>query len=209
MKTKILVLILLVVAVVMLCYEPEVVCVDKITYVPVYIEPEPEPEITIATEPEFQPEITIATEPEFQPEIYNIPLADDLQLYTYNLCEEYDITLHYPLVLAVMGHESRYDEKVISRTNDYGLMQINKVNHNWLREKLSITDFLDAKQNIHAGVYMLSTYLNKYATVNEALMAYNMGEGGARKQWAAGNYSTAYTTKVLNVLDLIISDNYN
>ena len=188
MKTKILVLILLVV---MLCYEPEVMCVDKITYAPVYIEPEPEP--------------TIATEPE----IYNIPLADDLQLYTYNLCEEYGITLHYPLVLAVMGHESRYDEKVISRTNDYGLMQINKVNHNWLREKLSITDFLDAKQNIHAGVYMLSTYLNKYATVNEALMAYNMGEGGARKQWAAGNYSTAYTTKVLNVLDLIISDNYN
>ena len=195
MKTKILALILLVVAVVMLCYEPEVVCADKITYVPVYIEPEPE--------------ITIAAEPEFQPEIYNIPLADDLQLYTYNLCEEYDITLHYPLVLAVMGHESRYDEKVISRTNDYGLMQINKVNHNWLREKLSITDFLDAKQNIHAGVYMLSTYLNKYDTVNEALMAYNMGEGGARKQWAAGNYSTAYTTKVLSVLDLIISDNYN
>ena len=198
MKTKILVLILLVV---MLCYEPEVMYADKIVYVPVYTEPE----ITIATEPE----ITIATEPEFQPEIYNIPLADDLQLYTYNLCEEYGITLHYPLVLAVMGHESRYDEKVISRTNDYGLMQINKVNHNWLREKLSITDFLDAKQNIHAGVYMLSTYLNKYDTVNEALMAYNMGEGGARKQWAAGNYSTAYTTKVLSVLDLIISDNYN
>ena len=197
MKTKILVLILLVVAVVMLCYEPEVMYADKIVYVPVYAEPEPEPEITIATEPEFQPEI------------YNIPLADDLQLYTYNLCEEYDITLHYPLVLAVMGHESRYDEKVISRTNDYGLMQINKVNHNWLCEKLSITDFLDAKQNIHAGVYMLSTYLNKYDTVNEALMAYNMGEGGARKQWAAGSYSTAYTTKVLNVLDLIISDNYN
>ena len=70
MKTKILALILLVVAVVMLCYEPEVVCVDKITYVPVYAEPEPEPEITIATEPEFQPEI------------YDIPLADDLQLYT-------------------------------------------------------------------------------------------------------------------------------
>ena len=184
MKTKILVLILLVV---MLCYEPEVMYADKIVYVPVYAEPEPE----------------------FQPEIYNIPLADDLQLYTYNLCEEYGITLHYPLVLAVMGHESRYDEKVISRTNDYGLMQINKVNHNWLREKLSITDFLDAKQNIHAGVYMLSTYLNKYDTVNEALMAYNMGEGGARKQWAAGKYSTAYTTKVLSVLDLIISDNYN
>ena len=197
MKTKILALILLVVAVVMLCYEPEVVYVDKIVYVPVHTEPEPEPEIIIATEPEFQPEI------------YDIPLADDLQLYTYNLCEEYGITLHYPLVLAVMGHESRYDEKVISRTNDYGLMQINKVNHNWLREKLSITDFLDAKQNIHAGVYMLSTYLNKYDTVNEALMAYNMGEGGARKQWAAGNYSTAYTTKVLSVLDLIISDNYN
>ena len=186
MKTKILLLILLVV---MLGYKPEVVYVDNIAYVPVCIEPEP----------------IVAAEPE----IYNIPLADDLQLYTYNLCEEYGITLHYPLVLAVMGHESRYDEKVISSTNDYGLMQINKVNHNWLREKLSITDFLDAKQNIHAGVYMLSTYLTKYDTVNEALMAYNMGEGGARKQWAAGNYKTAYTTKVLNVLDLIISDNYN
>lgn len=198
MKTKILILLCCVIIVMLgLRPEPEPIIV-YITVPEALEEPEPEPEVLEEPEPEV-----------FQPEIYNIPLAEDLQLYTYNLCEEYEITLHYPLVLAVMGHESRYDEKVISRTNDYGLMQINKVNHTWLKEQLGITDFLDAKQNILAGVHMLSTYLHKYDTVNEALMAYNMGEGGARKQWAAGNYKTAYTTKVLNTLDLIISDNYN
>lgn len=170
--------------------EPEVVYVEVVKTV--YVPAPPEPKAPPA------PKVPI----------FNIPLSEELQRYTYDLCIEYKIVDHYPLILAVMGHESRYNETVISKTNDYGLMQINRGNHSWLSDKLGITNFLSAKQNIRAGIYMLSTYLNKYSTVNEALMAYNMGEGGARKQWNAGNYTTTYTTKVHSVLKLILEDNY-
>lgn len=126
------------------------------------------------------------------PTIYDIPLDTELQRYTYDLCVEYDVEEYYPLMLAVMWHESNFNEKVVSKTNDYGLMQINKINHKWLSEKLGITDFLDAKQNIKAGVYMLSTYLLKYKDIDKALMAYNLGEAGARRYWKAGKYTTKY-----------------
>lgn len=126
------------------------------------------------------------------PTIYDIPLDTELQRYTYDLCVEYGVEEYYPLMLAVMWHESNFNEKVVSKTNDYGLMQINKINHKWLSEKLGITDFLDAKQNIKAGVYMLSTYLLKYKDIDKALMAYNLGEAGARRYWKAGKYTTKY-----------------
>lgn len=126
------------------------------------------------------------------PTIYDIPLDTELQRYTYDLCVEYGVEEYYPLMLAVMWHESNFNEKAVSRTNDYGLMQINKINHKWLSEKLGITDFLDAKQNIKAGVYMLSTYLLKYKDIDKALMAYNLGEAGARRYWKAGKYTTKY-----------------
>ncbi len=134
----------------------------------------------------------ISEEVEQVPTIYDIPLDTELQSYTYDLCVEYGVEEYYPLMLAVMWHESNFNEKVVSETNDYGLMQINKINHKWLSEKFGITDFLDAKQNIKAGVYMLSTYLLKYEDIDKALMAYNLGETGARRYWNAGKYTTKY-----------------
>lgn len=152
---------------------------------PYIIEPK---EVTI----EAISEEAISEEVEQVPTMYDIPLDTELQHYTYNLCVEYGVEEYYPLMLAVMWHESNFNEKVVSRTNDYGLMQINKINHKWLSEKFGITDFLDAKQNIKAGVYMLSTYLLKYEDIDKALMAYNLGEAGARRYWNAGKYTTKY-----------------
>lgn len=146
-----------------------------------------------------------AEQEEGGPEIYNVPLDDALQRHTYNLCVDYEVEEHYPLVLAVMWRESEFVPTIISKTNDYGLMQINKVNHKWLSEKLEITDFLDEEQNIHAGVFMLSLYLHKYEDIDKALMAYNMGENGAKKRWAAGTYTTNYTRTTRERLELILS----
>ena len=150
----------------------------------------------LAKEAPQQPCITepkaVETISEEGPMLYDIPLDTELQNYTYDLCVEYSIEEYYPLMLAVMWHESNFNEKAVSETNDYGLMQINKINHKWLSEKFGITDFLDAKQNIKAGVYMLSTYLLKYEDIDKALMAYNLGETGARRCWSAGKYTTKY-----------------
>ena len=118
-------------------------------------------------------------------------LSEELQEYTWLLCKANNID--YSLVMALMKHESRYDASVVSTTNDYGLMQINKMNHDWLSEELGITDFLDEKQNINAGVYILGILFEKYQDTNKVLMAYNMGESNARKCWNNGIYESKYS----------------
>ena len=50
----------------------------------------------------------------------------------------------------------------------------------------------------------LYTYI-KYEDIDKALMAYNMGESGAKKCWAAGIYSTNYTRTTRERLELILS----
>ena len=129
--------------------------------------------------------------------VFKVSLEDTLQVYTYKTCEKYNVTDYYTLVMALMWVESRYDASAISATNDYGLMQINKGNHEWLSEQLAISDFLDARQNIEAGVYLLSSNLLKYGDVHKALMAYNMGPRGASKEWDKGLYTSAYSRKVV------------
>jgi hypothetical protein len=125
---------------------------------------------------------------------YNIPLDVELQKYTFEICSENNVD--YIMVLAVMDQESDYREKVISKTNDYGIMQINQVNHEWLEDKLGVDDFLDAKQNILAGVYMLGILTEKYEETSKVLMAYNCGENGAKKLWDKGIYSTEYSRNI-------------
>lgn len=101
------------------------------------------------------------------------------------------------MVLAVMDQESDYREKVISKTNDYGIMQINKVNHEWLKEELGIDDFLDAEQNILAGIRMLSELTEKYEDPHQVLMAYNCGEAGAKKLWKQGKTTSEYSREIM------------
>lgn len=130
---------------------------------------------------------------------YNVPLADDLQEYTQDLCNEYGV--QYELVLALMSAESGYRTDVISKTSDYGIMQINKVNHERLTKALGITDFLEPKQNIEAGIYMIAEISEKYHTPEEILMVYNKGHAGAKKLWNQGITTTKYTSRVLQRMD--------
>ena len=76
-------------------------------------------------------------------------------------------------------------------------MQINTVNHEWLQEKLGITDFLDPYQNTRSGIYILRTLFEKYQDTAKVLMAYNMGEDGAKKLWDKGIYDTSTHKKSL------------
>jgi hypothetical protein len=141
------------------------------------------------------PEPELEEEPEPQIRIYDIPLSQELQEYTFRLCEEYG--LDYEMVLALMDQESDYREKVISKTNDYGIMQINKVNHEWLKEELGIEDFLEAEQNILAGIRMLAGLAAKYEDPHLVLMAYNCGENGAKKLWKQGKTTSQYSRSIM------------
>lgn len=122
-------------------------------------------------------------------------MPEEQQEFTYYLCVGYGID--FTLVMALIQTGSDFDPAVISKTNDYGYMQINQINHQWLTDTLGITDFTDPYENIRAGVFMLRKLFERYEKTNMVLMAYNLGENGAARLWGKGIYSTDYTEKVL------------
>ena len=111
------------------------------------------------------------------------------------------------LVLAIMKVESDFNSDVISDTNDYGLMQINIVNHESLQKKLSIYDFLDPYDSARAGIYMLSG-LDWCENDVQRLMCYNMGVTGAKRAWNKGIQETEYSKKVLKTKEELREKSY-
>lgn len=139
---------------------------------------------------------------EAEPIFLDIPLSEELQLYTMQLSEEFNVP--YDLLFAIMFVESTFRPHVISRTRDYGIMQINRVNHGWLREQHGITDFLCAEQSILSGTIMISALIERYEDLHKALMAYNMGSAGARRRWKQGIYTSTYSKRVIEIMNSYI-----
>lgn len=133
--------------------------------------------------------------PDFTP--MNVNMDEDLQEYVFDLCYCYNID--WTFVMAVIEHESQYEAGAISSTDDYGLMQINKANFEWLTKVTGVTDFLNAKDNIRCGVFVIRKLFEKYDDPSKVLMAYNMGEGGAGKLWNMGIYESEYSQDVLTI----------
>lgn len=106
------------------------------------------------------------------------------------------------LILAIIDGESEGNPDAVNRnkngSTDHGLMQINSINHEWLREELGITDFHDPVQNIQAGCYILSLLTAKYDDYHRVLMCYNMGERQTRKLWRQGIRTSRYSKKVMS-----------
>ena len=158
------------------------------------IEAEPVEIKEIETEPvELPQETEEIAEPEFIP--LDIPLDAEVQEYLKAKCEETNID--FALVLALIDTESNFNADAHSKTNDYGLMQINKCNHKWLSLKTGATDFLDPYQNIDAGMYMLENLFEKYEEAEMVLMAYHFGESGSQKLWNKGTYTSKYSQAIL------------
>lgn len=125
----------------------------------------------------------------------DVPMDARLQEYVFYLSEAYDID--FTFVMALIQHETNFEAGAISSTDDYGLMQINSVNHTYLAEELGITDFLDPYENVKAGMFILRKLFEKYETPEKVLMAYNMGETGAARLWEQGIFEVNYSKEVL------------
>lgn len=129
----------------------------------------------------------------------DIPLSEDIQKYAYNKCQESGID--YSIFLGLMRKESSFNPEVVSKTNDYGLCQINKGNHNWMREVFgSDWDPMNPYDNIDASIFMLSKYTKDYNCDNYhvLLMNYNMGHGNAVECFNNGIYSSKYSRAIMN-----------
>lgn len=126
---------------------------------------------------------------------FNVSLSEDLQELVYSECTERGVDPF--LAVAVMLQENRgFDPSIISGSNDYGLFQINKVNHKRMAD-LGYTDMLSAEDNIKAGIYILAECLASSDSYHEALMAYNMGRTGCNRAMAKGITTTAYSRGVM------------
>ena len=132
---------------------------------------------------------------------YRYDLPDEYQDYLWQQCKAYGITEYYELLLAQMYHESSFRTDIVSKTNDYGLMQINICNHKWLSGIIGDDDFLNPYTSIRAGVHMMSAFLHKYNDVQKALVCYNMGEGKVIN----GTYTSSYSRGVLEDVDLLVA----
>ena len=121
-------------------------------------------------------------------------MPEEQQEFLFYLCAGYNID--FTLAMAVIQQESSFRPDVIAG-NDYGLMQINTINHDWLTETIGVTDYLDPYQNMRAGCFILRKLFERYQEPELVLMCYNMGETGAGRLWEQGVFSTNYTQKVL------------
>lgn len=129
-------------------------------------------------------------------------MPEEQQEFVYYLCSGYN--LDFTLVMALIQYESNFNSSVISSTNDYGYMQINEINQDWLTETLGVTDYTDPYQNIRAGIFVLRKLFERYQDTNMVLMAYNMGENGACCLWKKGVFETEYTQSILTIQEQFI-----
>ena len=136
----------------------------------------------------------------------NVPLDVSLQEEIYAVSKQYGID--YTLLLAVMQQESQFDVYAKSDAGDYGLMQINRINHRNLSVVLGIHDFMDPASNVRAGAYMLRDLFDKYHDVHKVLMAYQMGESGAAACWEQGITESQYSRAVLRIQRELISQQH-
>lgn len=160
---------------------------------------EPEIMLTLAEEPApvgYQVCAQIA--PAAQAKTYrDIPLSHELQDIADKACEDYKIP--QDVLYAVMEVESGYQVDA-QNGSCYGLMQIHTINMEYLSSNIGTTDLTDPEQNIQAGAFILGGYLEKYS-LTDSLMAYNLGEGGAKRLWKQGIHETGYTKKVLESIE--------
>ena len=126
---------------------------------------------------------------------FNVPLSHSLQQYIYEICADNDLSVS--LVIALIDQESNFNPECVSDTNDYGLMQINECNFQWVKENYNSVDMFNPYQNVYCGINILAGYLHKYDDdYTKALMCYNLGEYGASKAWENGIFCTDYTKAV-------------
>lgn len=130
---------------------------------------------------------------------YDVPLSHGLQRYIAEVCADENVPV--PLVMAMIEQESQFDPEIISADSDYGLMQINAINHDWLEAQYRAADMLDPYQNVFCGIKMMGAFIRVYGDYNAALMAYNMGEYGAVKARENGIESTSYSEQVLSLME--------
>lgn len=127
----------------------------------------------------------------------NIPLSEDLQRYAYQKCLE--VGMNYYVFLGMIRKESSFNPDAVSGTSDYGLCQINQINHKTMYSVFGNNwDWSNPYDSIDAATYLLKGIIPNYNNWHYVLMGYNAGVKGAKeKYFNKGIYSTEYSRLVM------------
>lgn len=143
---------------------------------------------------------------EVHPPTYDIPLSEDLQLYIWELCEEYGI--NYELVLSLIKVESNFNSNVISYNgSSVGLMQINQYDTlYWLSRQVGLKnpDPYNPYHSVKMGIwylnYLKQYWLDKGLNEEEArkamLISYNRGIYNANIYIKKNGFNSDYISKI-------------
>ena len=108
------------------------------------------------------------------------------------------------LALAVAETESRFDMTAVGSLGEVGMFQLlpgpGDTYHGEIEAATGLDVHTDAG-NIAGGVWKLAGLMKKYGNANDAAMAYNMGEGGAKKARANGVTDTEYSRAVVTAME--------
>lgn len=144
--------------------------------------------------------------------VYNQPNMDlDTQRIIKQVAEENQVPYRYLMTIADVESDGKFDNHgVISSSDDYGVMQINKANIPTLCERLNTTPdsiLYDDETNIRASATILKDIINlceqKYGTVNDEEV-YGCYNGWIN--WREKEISRNYVEKALNLQNTIYND---
>lgn len=128
--------------------------------------------------------------------------SDELKSYTQSVCDEYNVD--YSLALGVIYNESRFQSGLThvnsNGTVDYGLMQVNEVNFDYLNKTLgirSMSELLDDRTGIKCGVQLLAYHKQYTGNDSAALLRYQIGAGKYKQYLRKGRYTNQTHQQVL------------
>lgn len=128
--------------------------------------------------------------------LFEVSLDYDFQIWLMDLCKQYE--LQYEIMVAMAETESHFEPEAVGQAGELGMWQIKSSTAKEAEKELGRRlNLFKPEDNAEAAAVLMGKYLKKYGTVEAALMAYNMGESGARKSWEEGIKSSQYTDIVL------------
>lgn len=106
----------------------------------------------------------------------DVPLDYELQDVLHSACEEFGV--EYSLMLALIEQETLFQNITGDGGDSVGYCQIQKKWWHGLMDDIGAKDLKDPQDNFRTGCAILAELIDKYGNAEDALSAYNTGNGG-------------------------------
>lgn len=137
---------------------------------------------------------------------YENTCPKDLQKHMMDMSKKYNVPFNVIMTIADIESGSKFNTNgVVSYTDDYGQMQINKCNFELIEEQLGYTEkdiLTDPYKNIEASTWLLSTICKMYESDIKSDRYENIyGTYNGWINWKEKEMAVEYATKAVDKMD--------